>query len=244
MRRTTGILLGLTLPIWALGAAAEDPALAPYRAEYSLALHGVSAGLSEFSLSKDADDTYTYYSAAHTTGLLGMLKPHYKVAQVSRFSLADGRPQPLDYSYEQSDGDDKSTETIHFDWGQKLAHGLDQGRKHNYALSAGMSDVFLIQLMLATDAATGRLADKYQILDHGEISSYSLQRLPGQKVQVGDTEVDAQVVALHDAKKGRTITVWLAPSLHYLPVQINQDKPSVNLSLNSISFGGAPAAAQ
>lgn len=237
------LTLATLLTLCVAGAArGDDPVLVPYHADYSLALHGVSAGISRFSLVKAGDGRYTYSSSAHTTGLLGLIKPHYTVTQTSNFSLADGRPQALDYDYDQSDGSDKSTETIHFDWSQAYAQGLDDGRKHHYALSPGMSDVFLIQLVLASDAAKDKLAAQYVILDHSEASAYTLQKLPGEKVEVGGKDVDTVVLALHNAKKARTITVWLAPALHYLPVQIEQDKPAVSLTLNDISFdGSAPA---
>jgi hypothetical protein len=244
MRTRYTLVLAALLTLVVRGAAwGDDAVLLPYHADYSLALHGVSAGISRFSLVKTGDGRYTYSSSAHTTGLLGLIKPHYSVTQTSRFALADGRPQALEYSYDQSDGNDKSTETIHFDWSQAYAQGLDDGRKHRYALSPGMGDVFLIQLMLATDAAAGKLADQYVILDHSEASAYTLQKLPGEKVEVSGNNVDTLALALHNAKKGRTITVWLAPALHYLPVRIEQDKPAVSLTLNDISFDGvAPAA--
>ena len=228
----------------AAAAHADNAVLAPYKAEYSLALHGISVGESRFTLLPDGEGKYLYTADAHTTGLGALLKSGFKIAQKSRFAFVDGRPQPLSYDYEQQDGDEKKSESIVFDWGKRSARCDEDGHQKTNLLSAGTYDVFLIQLALAMDMEAGTLAQKYTLLDHGETADYTSTRLPDQKIYVDKTELDTVALQLHSDTKGRTISVWLAPALHYLPVKIEQDKPAMVLTLDNISFdAGAPAAA-
>lgn len=237
-------LLGL-LP--AMTAWAGSDVLTPYHADYSLARNGMTLGTASFSLQRDDDGNYIYKSVSHATGLASLFAGDV-ITQMSKFGLADGQPQPLLYSYSQSGGKHEKSESIQFDWAKKLAHGDEDGRQHKNPLRPGISDVFLIQLMLAVDAADGKLAKEYTLLDHGETTDYTPQKMPDQRMRVDKTQVDTLVLELHDAKKGRVIGLWLAPALHYLPVQIQQSEPgkaTFTLSLDSISFDKteAPTAA-
>ena len=238
--RLIAVLLAL-LP--AAAAHADSTVLAPYKADYSLALHGISVGESRFTLAPDGEGKYLYTADAHTTGLGALLKSGFKTAQKSRFALADGRLQPLSYDYGQQDGDDKKSESIVFDWGKQSARCDEDGHPKTSPLSAGTYDVFLIQLALAMDMESGTLAQKYTLLDHGEIADYTSSRLPDQKMYADKTEMDTVALQLHSDAKGRTISVWLAPALHYLPVKIEQDKPAMILTLDDISFEDAAPAA-
>lgn len=222
---------------------ADDAVLAPYHADYSLALHGVGAGESRFSLAPDGNGKYLYRATAHTTGLGALLKPGFRTSQESHFDLADGRVHPLSYHYMQQDGDDKQSQSIVFDWTKRSAHTEEDGHQKDSALAAGTYDVFLIQLALAMDVEGGHLANGYKLLDHGETNDYATSRLRDQKMRVDRTELDTMVLQLHSATKGRTIKVWLAPALHYLPVKIEQDKPAMTLTLDDISFETEPPAA-
>lgn len=229
------------------GARAEDGVLAPYHADYSLARNSLTLGTASFSLKRSGDGGYTYKSVSHATGLAALFAGDV-ITQSSQFELAGGRPRPVLYAYTQAGGKHDKSETIQFEWSKQFAYGDEDGRQHRNTLTPGMSDVFLIQLMLAVDAADGKLADSYTLLDHGETTAYMPRKLPGQRMRVDGTRVDTELLELRDPKKGRVIRVWLAPTLHYLPVQIQQsqpDKATFTLSLDDISFDGtgAPSAA-
>lgn len=241
-----GMILGVLALLPAAAARCDSAVLAPYHADYSLARNTLTLGTAKFSLQADSDGGYVYKSVSHATGLAALFAGDV-ITQMSRFEMAGGQPRPLAYSYSQSGGRDNRSERIQFDWGKQLAQGEENGRKHRNPLTPGISDVFLIQLVLAVDAATGSLAKQYTLLDHGETTAYEPRKLPDQKMKVDRTQVDTTVLELKDPKKGRTISVWLAPALHYLPVQIRQSEPgkaTFTLTLDDISFEtAAPASA-
>lgn len=239
---TMTVLLSL-LPVMA--ARSDGGVLPSYHADYSLARNSLTVGTASFSLNPEGDGDYTYKSVSHASGLATLFFGDV-ITQTSRFEMAGGQPRPLNYSYSQSGGKHDKSETIRFDWDKGLAKGDEDGHQHENPLSPGTSDVFLIQLVLAADAAAGRLAKEYTLLDHGEVTDYVPRKLPDQKMRVDSTQVDTTALELQDPKKGRTISVWLAPALHYLPVQIQQSEPgkaTFTLSLDDISFEDAAPSA-
>jgi len=236
-------LLGL-LPI--AGARGDDGVLAPYHADYSLARNSLTLGTAHFSLGPDGAGSYLYKSVSHATGLAALFASDV-ITQKSRFEVVDGQPRPLSYSYTQTGGKHEQTEETRFDWSKMLAHSEWNGHSRNGALKPGVSDVFLIQLLLAVDTSEAKLAQQYALLNHGEATSYQPRQLEAQKMKVDGTVVDTTVLELKDPKKGRTISLWLAPALHYLPVQIRQSEPgkaTFTLTMDDISFdSAAPSAA-
>ena len=244
--RTAGMIMAFLALLPVTGARCDDGALAPYHADYSLARNSLTLGTARFSLEPDAAGSYLYKSVSHATGLAALFAGDV-ITQKSRFELVDGQPRPLSYSYTQAGGKHEQSEETRFDWNKMLAHSDWDDHSRDSALKAGVSDVFLIQLVLAVDVSQGRLAKQYVLLNHGETTAYEPRRLDDQKMKVGAKVVDTTVLELKDPKKGRAISLWLAPGLRYLPVQIQQSEPgkaTFTLSMDDISFdAAAPAAA-
>lgn len=246
MRRIAAIMLASLGLAWSLAVQCAQWQPAPYQADYSLARNSFTLARAHFSLEKDGDAAYIYKAVTRATGLASLFASDL-ITETSRFELADGRPRPLSYSYSQTGGKHEKSENISFDWQAGVAHSDEDGRKRDNPLSPGMSDTFLITLMLSHDAAEEQFPDGYKVLDHREITAYGLKKLPEEKLKVGDEVYDTVVLERRDPKKDRVTEVWLCPALHYLPVQIQQREPNkatFTLTLEDISFGGAaPAAA-
>lgn len=238
-------IMALILTASAAGAATYDPnVLTPFRADYSLMRNSLGLGISSFTLSRDAG-VYSYKSVAHASGLAALFSSS-TITQESRFTLMDGRPRAVSYRYDDS-GKPEDAESIHFDWSNGSATTEEDGRQKDKLLTPNTSDVQMIQLMIAADVAAGRAQRSYRLLDHGEITRYTAKALPDAPLKVGGKSYSTKVVQLYNAERGRTITVWLAPELHYLPVQIQQaqsDKATITLTLQKAAFDApAPAVA-
>jgi hypothetical protein len=234
--RIAGII-ALTLMAQSVAAATHDPnVLTPFRADYSLMRNSLGLGISSFTLSRDTD-TYSYKSAAHASGLASLFSSS-TITQESRFTLVDGRPRAVSYRYADS-GKPEDAELIRFDWDKGTATTEEDGRQKDRLLTPNTSDVQMIQLMLAADVSAGRAQRYYRLVDHGEITRYAAKALPDAPLTVGGKGYSTKVVQLYNAERGRTITVWLAPELHYLPVQIQQaqtDKATITLTLQKVAF--------
>ena len=240
MLEMTLLLAGLVLT----GSAFADGLFSPYSADYDFERKGIGSAKSTFDLTKQADGSFVYQSVLHPTKIESLVLGD--VTQTSTFHVVAGRPQAGSYSYMEK-GKHPSQETIQFDWTKKSSATSESGKTTGAPLTADSTDVQLIQLLLASDAAAGKLADSYQVVNHGETVTYSVKTLPDAKLRLQSGNFETKVVVLtdNDKTKGRSITAWLAPTLHYLPVQIQQadKKNTFTLTLLHISFKDeAPAA--
>ena len=224
------------------GAMADAGLLSPYTANYHLDRKGIGSANSTFTLSKQADGSYQYQSLLHPTGLAALVLGD--VTQTSVFKVVNGRPESQTYNYDEK-GKHADSETIQFDWSKKKATSTENDKTRKADLTDNSVDVQLVQLLLATDMAAGKLPDSYQIVDHGEATTYTVKSLPDAKLRLQSGNFQTKVVALSNAEKKRTITAWMAPSLHYLPVQIQQvDRNTITLTLVHVAYQDqAPATA-
>jgi len=242
--RLAGILLLTGLMTATAGATAPDSPLVPFQANFHMDRKGIGSGRLVFALEKVADGGYVYSSELHPTGLASFFIK--LVTQTSYFQVVSGRLQAGTYEFKQTGGQ-ADFETIKFDWDKKFGIVDRDGKpRRKTAITPEVSDTQLINLVVAADVAAGKLAPEYKFLDHSKISSYTAKALPDAKLTLGDVAYDTKVVELSDTTGDGTITVWMAPVLHYLPVQIHDvDKKSdIIMSMQSITFSdAAPAAA-
>ena len=249
MRLRTAILTLLAFAaagVSADGASPDAGLFSPFQARFNLARNSFTVGISDFTLAREADGSYTYKSVSHPTGLASLFAGDL-ITETSHFQLVDGRPRSLSYSFSQTGGKHEKTESIEFDWEKSIAASDEDDRKRSTKLTPDVCDVFLMQLLVAQDEAGGKLAASYKVLNHRELTDYALSRLPDQKLKLGGITYDTVVLERKDPKKDRVMDLWLSPALHYLPVQVQQSEPgkaTFTLSLESISFDSSvPATA-
>ena len=224
-------------------AYANGSGLPLYQASYSVAWGGVLAGRSETTLTRADNGDYEYRSVTHTAGLVSLFSSK-TITEDSCFELGNDGPRSLQYRYVDTDGDDKQTEEIQFDWNKNSADTREKGKQHTTDLTPGIADRFLSQLSVSLDAAAGKVPAAYRILDLGEIVSYVTRSKPkaSLKTDAGEFQ-DLTVVELYNEASHRILRFWLAPQMHYLPVKIEQTDPhkTLTLVLTAISFNPTPA---
>jgi len=224
--------------------AHADNGLTPFKATYEGSV-SVGSLACEMSLGRNPDGTYTYESTSHAIGFAAMFFKDM-IKEVSRFEMVDGRPRPLEYSYTRSGGKHEKSETIEFDWKKEVARTEENGQTKTTALSPGVADRFLTQLILSLDAASGKLQDEYKVLDHRDITRFQPPKPEHQTVRVPAGEFATVMVERHDKGSKRVMDFWFAPELHYLPVQIQQREPgddTYTLALTTSNFEAAAPAA-
>jgi len=242
--RLAGILLLTGLATAAVATPAPDSPLVPFQANFHMDRKGIGSGRLVFALQKASDGGYVYSSELHPTGLAAFFIK--LVTQTSGFQVVDGHLRAGSYEFKQTGGQ-TDAETIKFDWDKKVGIVDRDGKpQRKTAITPEVSDTQLINLVVAADVATGKLAPEYKFLDHSKISTYAAKALPDAKLTLGDVTYDTKIVELSDTSGDGTITVWMAPVLHYLPVQIHDvDKKSdIIMTMQDIAFSKpAPAAA-
>ena len=231
------LILAALLGCLPLAARAEGNLLTPFKAGYEGSV-SVGSLVCEMTLTHDADGSYTLQSSSHAVGLAALFARDV-ITETSRFEVVDGRPRPLEYRYTRSGGRHEKSETIHFDWSKDTARTEENGQEKSTPLTPGVTDRFLLQLVLGMDAANGKLHGEYQVLDHHEIASFTPPALEDEPIHVPHGHYATLLAERQDKGSKRVTDFWLAPKLHYLPVQIQQREPgedTYTLELASISF--------
>jgi len=244
MRTPAALLLcSLVSQAWA-----DDFAIPPYEAHYSVAWGGLHVGDMEVTLSRQPDGSYQYKSITDPAGLASLFASDV-VTEISEFELTGEGPRSLHYIYSQTGGKHEKSEDIRFEWSKGEAEFQEDDHKKTLALSAGVYDRFLAQLLLSSCGSDGKLPSEIRVADHREMVSYVTKSLDKASVRTGNASFqDVSVVEIKQAKKDDVTRLYLAPAVHYLPVEIELLRPersTVTIVLESITFSPtkAPAAA-
>ncbi|MGH8293399.1 MAG: DUF3108 domain-containing protein [Gammaproteobacteria bacterium] len=236
-------MAGMTILLLATAstvAHAAAPAVPLYHAIYSLERNDLHIGNAEFSVTRNPNGTYTYQSVTRPAGLLSLFL-HTVITETSHFTMTNGQPRSLFYSYQET-GDSGKSELIRFDWNKGVAYSDRNNDKQTLPLKPGTGDVMLAQLRISLSAAAGRLNNDFAVLDHGEMQTYDLREVARARVDTGAGTFDTLEVSRKDTRKNRTTSFWLAPKLDYLPIQMQQTEPgkaTISLVLTEIKFDTA-----
>ena len=217
--------------------SAATPAIPLYHASYSLERNDLHIGNAEFSVTRNANGTYTYQSVTRPVGLLSLFL-HTVITETSHFTVTNGQPRSLFYSYQETGNSGKS-ELIRFDWNKGLAYSDRDHDRQTLPIKPGTCDVLLAQLRISLSAAEDRWNNDFAVLDHGEIQTYNLREVARARIETGAGRFDTIEVSRKDSKKNRITSFWLAPKLDYLPVQMQQTEPgkaTITLVLTEIKF--------
>jgi hypothetical protein len=240
------VVFALALLTCTLGPAeAASDAPVTYRAIYRVEYRGRESGKAEISVSRhSAEARYQYTSVMQMTGAAKLLVPG-EVTERSTFVYDHGNITPLEFSYEDGrDGDDN----LHavFDWDRNVAVTTTGTGKTELAVPAGTLDVGSLQVALMNDLETGgRSALEYQIAVGDRLQKHEFEFAETAAVDTGVGHLSAQRLVQRRLGASRTLALWMAPSLSFLPVRIEHQKngeTETSLVLESVD-GIAPRVA-
>lgn len=176
-------------------------------------------------------------------------KLFYRVAESSRYRMADGRVQPLEYRFDFSPGSKKDEHWV-FDAQADTVRSLHADKPWELPWQAAL---------LVQDRLSFQEQMSLSLLCQAQRPSRLTFAIPDEDdydqeawVVLGEEQVDTalgRVLALrlvHQGKGKRQDTVWLAPDWDYRPVKLRRtDKKgnSTDTRLLSLSFEGKPVKA-
>jgi len=210
------IMLALLL-LWSYPLLAIGELPPPFVAKYKLYAKGIPIGEGSRSLSQEGNK-FIFRGETHTTGMLALFRDD-KIQEKSIFTVNQGHVQPLEYTYDHEGSKKQKHLAISFDWQNKVAkNSADQ--PWEVPLVEGILDdqVYLIAVM--QELQQGKRQLSYQVADDGKIKTYIPTYLGEEKIKTGVGELATLKYEHESANKKRKTTLWCAPLLHYLPVQI------------------------
>ncbi|MBK8507393.1 MAG: DUF3108 domain-containing protein [Candidatus Competibacter sp.] len=215
-------LLGWLLASWPALALSEDLPVKPFQARYEVYGSGFSIGEAVMSLNL-AGDAYQMSTRVRPNGLAAMLVSGQIDEQASG-EIREGAIRPIRYERRVETPKKKQTVQLRFDWSAKQIQASDNERRATLPLSSGVMDPLSLNLQAMWDLQNGRAPTQYVLADETELKTYQIKN---EGEETLDTSVGKlRAIRLSQAKPGKTriTTFWFAPSLHYLPVRVMQQK--------------------
>ncbi|MES9969543.1 MAG: DUF3108 domain-containing protein [Candidatus Thiodiazotropha sp.] len=202
--------------------ADEGQLLKPFSATFSVKRNIIPLGELELELKLNEKGEYHYH--AHT--LPGMFVGWFsadEITEESHGTLHGGSIKPNSYTYNDQGEEDDRAELI-FDWQMGEVHTTSSGITWSQSIATGTQDRLSQQLLVRLHLAEGRKDMSYQVADGGKIKNYRF------KVE-GTEDIDTpygqmSCIRVRRSKESRKpdYTIWFAPELDYLPVQIERQK--------------------
>ena len=253
------LLISMTAGRQALASEAIAPKLPPqlnpFVATYmitALGLEGINVtnSLSIHSNIKNENNNpssttqaYHFKSYSMPIGLLAFKKDETRDEQ-SEGIILDGKVQPHNYSYLQIRNNKTRRQVeLSFDWAQKEVtnHHKHKDSKWHMPILQQTVDKLSYQLSLML-----KLANKpknhfsFHIADGGKLKEYNFEIMGEERVYTSLGSYKTIKIQHQRYKKEKSITLWCAPELNFLPVKIIQeekDKPTFISTLTSYQEG-------
>jgi hypothetical protein len=221
---------------------AQDSSLQPFQASYVWYWHGAEVALSRVTLTHQSDDLWSYDSSTRPRGI-GVLHPERPDLH-SLMRITDGQVTPLQFKATGSGRQHDAN--VSFDWDHGRATGLYEGVELNLPVPAGVQDDLSVQIAMLAQLRAGKPLERVMEIDKSSVREYDYTRESDEALDTALGRIDTTVYALHHPGSPRTTRFWCAPSLGYIPLQVQQRRDSgdgprgVEWTMKIRSLGHAP----
>ena len=226
-------LLITTFVITLLSASAL--ALTPYTAVYEAKGSGLNATNQITLLPPDASGRIELRSVSKARGISGLLKRD-PIVEYTQFEEIDGKFHPVEYHYLFNNSGSKRNAWVIFDRENLVAKSLYKTETVELDIRPEHVDRLLEQLIFRTDIMAGRVADKYAIVERNTLREAVYEKLGSETIGTKAGSFDTVKYRRQRIGSSRSVIIWFAPELEYLPVQMrhfNEDKVTGTAILTS-----------
>lgn len=202
------------------GAPSSQPpsTLQPFQASYLWYWHGAAIAFSRLQLTHQADDLWAYTSTTRPRGI-GRLYPMRPDLQ-SLMRITPEHVLPLHFKVTGSGRGHDSD--VSFDWQSLRATGLYEGVHIDEPVHPGDQDDLSVQIAMLTKLLAGQTPDRVMEIDKDGVREYDYEREGDEQLDTALGRIDTTIYASHHPGSPRTTRFWCAPSLGYIPLQVQQ----------------------
>lgn len=222
-----------SLLLWSVtGWAGDFPP--PFTAKYTLYAAGLTVGEGTRQLSQQGEH-WVFESHSQTTGWAARLRDD-KIIESSQFTVEAAQVRPLVYEYRQINSKKQKHVHIQFDWNAKIAKNVADS-PWEIAITDTTLDSLLYQVVIMQDLQQGQRELRYQVADRGKIKVYAPEFQGEEYINTGIGQLKTLRYRYHSPDGKRHTTLWCAPQLHYLVVQVEHDENGLLIKtvLNSVN---------
>ncbi len=224
------LFIGLFIVLYQLPAIAENDFPPPFTANYSLSIRGVQIAEGSRTLRQEKGDIWKFSSTSHTIGLMSYVRKT-RIDETTTFKLLAGKIQPQAYFYQQMNGSKIKKVEISFDWNKNIIYGSDNNGQWEVPLEVGILDKLLYQLIVMQDLQQGKRNLKYKVVDKGKVKTYIPNFMGKESIKTGQGSLETLKYQKVASDGERSTTLWCAPKLHFLPVQVEHDEKGELITL-------------
>ena len=232
-------LLALTVSAAPLDAAVLKPQ--PFVAEFALEARGFTVGETVWRLECD-DSGFIYESRTEAVGFAAVFSDK-RVVERSEWKHNGNELKPASYRYERSGRPDKTTSVV-FRWNDGVVQNTRRGETSRMAVPDDTLDKLGYMLVLMQDLRSGKRSVRYNIADgKNRVKVYQLSVVGEERMETPFGTLDVLKLVRERKDDDRETTIWVAPSLDYMPVRIeHRERDDGELTIRIRSLSRAPAA--
>lgn len=211
--RVLGFGLASTLMILSSQALAVPSAMTAF---YDVYRNNTSVGYLQCSLEL-VGSQYKYSKFTKATGLAKLLTKA-QVTEKSTGKVSGGQLVPLSYLYDERTRSKTRMEQARFVNGQ--ATGIYKDNAYTVPTPRGVLDRATLELAVARDLKRALPRLVYQVLERGEVKTYTFTRAGSEKLQTAGGEFNTIKVSVKRSDSDRETIYWMAKELDYLPAKM------------------------
>ncbi|MFP8968507.1 DUF3108 domain-containing protein [Pokkaliibacter sp. CJK22405] len=207
--------------------------LEAFKAEYSAE---IDAGI---ELNAKATRTLTQIDATHWKLDIFITHALASLRETTTFEVKDNsQVVPTHYEFLRKVLGSKRQAILDFDWNKNRVHNLVQSKPWSMDIPADAQDKLSYQAQLLFDINKGAKTFTYPVAGGGKLEDYRFRITGQEQVKTPAGTFDTVVLKrVREEDANRETTIWLAPSLNYQIVkleQIEKDDKTYRLLLESL----------
>lgn len=240
------LMVAVAGPAWAGQPGMSNDVIPEFSALYKVRA-SVASGELSMSLAKADDGSYVFRTLTRPRGLVRVFA-RGEIDEQSRLLFRDGGVVPLDYSLRDTISKNHDAD-YQFDWAAGVVSGIERGEEVGDELQSGMLNRAALYIALMQDLSQEKLPQSYVLFDRGRVKSFAIEELETEPVEVPFGRFEAVKLVRDSEGSRRSMYLWCAPELNYLPVQIDLYKGDKRISRAELKaltglpgepHGGAP----
>jgi hypothetical protein len=217
---TRWLLFG-ALAMTAHEACVADAGVATYTATYTVQYKGKEAGVSDWSVRSLGDDRYEFLARITAKGMLKLIRPKPTIER-SQFRLEGNTLRPLEYWFEDGSRSGEDNWHVVFDWERRVATVSTAEARRELNVPGNAIDIGTLKAAVMRDLAAKGLPGPYEITDEDSVGTYEYTDGGAATLETGVGSLETRIFVQQRAGSSRSTWMWVAPSLDFLPVRVEQ----------------------
>lgn len=215
-----------------------------FTATYLAEAYGVTAARATYRL-EHKNNTLSFTQHSETIGVAAIFS-NVTLDETSLLSIHNDKLLLDEYQYTQT-GDKKNRNThIKIKWNETSNDkfsGTISGKTGDHPVEINVDtqvwDTLSFQIPIMMSANNKTVQEEIQVLVKGELKTYHFVNHGVEEITINNSQLKTIKIERKSDNKDKPLFLWLAPSLHNLPVKIEKwkkGKPHITMLLNSATF--------